>query len=64
MENAEVDARALTIAAAIMAAAGLCRYEAPDKCNHLYADNETCAKCIKAWIKNKAKQELRKEART
>ena len=64
MEKAEIDARALTIAAAIMAAAGLCRYEAPDKCKHLYANNEICAKCIKAWVKNKAKQELRKEGKT
>jgi hypothetical protein len=64
MNQAEVDARALTIAAAIMAAAGLCRHEAPDKCKHQYPNNEICAKCIKAWIKNKAKQELRKEART
>lgn len=64
MEKAEIDARALTIAAAIMAAAGLCRYEVPDKCKHLYANNEICAKCIKAWVKNKAKQELRKEGKT
>ena len=55
MNQAEVDARALTIAAAIMAAAGLCRHEAPDKCKHQYPNNEICAKCIKAWIKNKAK---------
>lgn len=58
-----VEAKELSIAAKIMQAAGLCRYDTPTKCQRAYTDDTTCAKCIKAWMISKAKQELRKEAK-
>ena len=55
------DARALKIAARIMQAAGLCRYDSPIKCRRLYVDSTTCDKCIRQWLLTKAKKELKKE---
>jgi ribonuclease HI len=55
------DARALKIAADIMQAAGLCRYDSPLKCRRLYTDSKTCSKCIKQWLITKARKELKKE---
>lgn len=58
-----VEDRALTIAAKVMQAAGLCRYDSPDKCRRVYVDEVTCDKCIKAWLLSKARKELKKGAR-
>lgn len=54
-------ARALRIAAGIMQAAGLCRYDNPIKCHRLYTDNTTCEKCIRMWLIAKARKELKRE---
>lgn len=61
MDADKINARALDIAAKIMAAAGLCRYENQAKCRRLSANNEICADCIRSWAKNRARQELREE---
>lgn len=53
-----VEGRALTIAAKIMVAAGLCRHDNPLKCKKFAEDNADCDKCIRAWLINKAKKEL------
>lgn len=52
-----IESRALTIAARIMQAAGLCRYDTPLKCRRLYVDETTCDKCIRHWLMAKAKKE-------
>lgn len=59
-----VEARAVKIAAKVMQAAGLCRYDSPEKCRRVYVDETTCDKCIRAWLLSKARQELRKEVNT
>lgn len=56
-----VDSRAVKIAAKIMQAAGLCRYESAASCRRVYVDERTCEKCIRSWLISKAKKELRKE---
>ena len=55
-----VEARAVKIAAKVMQAAGLCRYESAMKCRRLYVDETTCDKCIRAWLISKARNELKK----
>lgn len=55
-----VEACAVTIAAKIMVAAGLCRYDDPDKCHRLYVDESTCEKCVRSWLITKAKKEMRR----
>lgn len=55
-----VEARAVTIAAKIMVAAGLCRYDDLDKCHRLYVDESTCDKCVRSWLITKAKKEMRR----
>lgn len=59
-----VDARAVKIAAKVMTAAGLCRYDSPMKCRRLYVDQKTCDACIRRWLLNKAKKELEREEKT
>lgn len=58
-----VESRAVTIAAKVMQAAGLCRYDTPEKCRRVYVDEPTCNKCIKTWLLTKARKELKKEAK-
>lgn len=58
-----VEARAVKIAAKVMQTAGLCRYDSPEKCRHVYVDEKTCDECIKKWLLSKARSELRKEAK-
>ena len=56
--------RAVHIAAVVMQAAGLCRYENPGRsCRRAICptDND-CVKCIEKWLLAKARRELRKEA--
>ena len=53
-----VDGRAVEIAAKVMQAAGLCRYDSVDKCRHVYPDEATCVCCIKNWLLAKARKEL------
>ena len=53
-----IEGRALDIAATIMQAAGLCRYESVDKCRRAFPDESTCERCIKTWLLSKARAEL------
>lgn len=55
------EARAVKIAAKIMQAAGLCRYDHPMKCRRLYTDDTICEKCIRGWLMAKARKELKQE---
>lgn len=57
------EARAVKIAAKVMQAADLCRYDDVSKCRRIYVDETTCDKCIRAWLLSKARQELRKESK-
>ncbi len=56
-----VEGRALTIAAKIMVAAGLCRHDTPIKCKKFAVDDAVCNKCIRKWLISKAKKELEAE---
>lgn len=58
-----VERRAVHIAAVIMQANGLCRYDSVDKCRHVFPEDEDCVKCIEKWLLAKAKRELKKEDR-
>lgn len=53
-----VESRAVKIAARTMQAAGLCRYDRPDKCKRVRVDEKTCDKCIREWLLSKARKEL------
>ena len=57
-----VDSRAVKIAAKVMQAAGLCRYDSIDKCHRIYVDEAICERCIRSWLISKAKKELKKES--
>lgn len=60
LKNKETrERRAVHIAAVIMNAAGLCRYDTVDKCRHSYPNDATCEKCIERWLLAKAEKELR-----
>ena len=56
-----VESRAVKIAAKIMQAAGLCRYDNVERCKRHYVDDTTCDRCIRYWLLSKARAELRKE---
>ena len=58
--NETVEVRAVKIAARVMQAAGLCRYDSLAKCRRRHVDEKTCDKCIEAWLIAKARRE-RKE---
>ncbi len=58
-----LDSRAVTIAARVMVAAGLCRYDDSDKCRRLYVDESTCEKCVRSWLISKAKKEFKEESK-
>lgn len=51
----------MKIAARVMQAAGLCRYDSVAKCHRLYVEEITCERCIRSWLLSKAKKELEKE---
>jgi len=55
--------RALKIAAQIMQAAGLCRYESYSKCHRIHVDDVICENCIREWLITKAKRELKMEGK-
>ncbi len=57
--NKTVEAQAVKIAARVMQAAGLCRYDSPTKCCRRYVDKETCDSCIEAWLLAKARREMK-----
>lgn len=54
-----VEGRAVKIAANIMRAAGLCRYESAAKCRRIFVDEKTCDECIRRWLLSKARRELK-----
>ena len=56
-----VESRAVKIAARILVADGICRYETTDRCRRLYVTEETCDRCIRSWLLAKAKSELKRE---
>lgn len=60
-ERLAVSNRAIRIAAKIMQAAGLCRYEKVESCRHLYVDESVCDRCIESWLRSRARKELRNE---
>ena len=51
----------MKIAARILQADGLCRYDTPMKCHRVYVCESTCEKCIRSWLLSKARAELKKE---
>ena len=61
MRKETVEQRAVKIAAKIMVAAGLCRYETPMKCGKAYVCDSVCDKCIRSWLLSKARAALKKE---
>lgn len=63
MKAETVEARAVKIAAKVMTAAGLCRYEDPCDCPRAFFNSEDCDRCICAWLLTKAKVELAREER-
>ena len=44
-----------------MVSAGLCRYDNPLKCKKFAVDDAVCDKCIRGWLIDKAKKELKEE---
>ena len=56
--------RAVHIAAVVMQAAGLCRYENPGRsCRRVTCPtDDDCVKCSEKWLLAKARRELRMEA--
>ena len=56
-----VESRAVTIAARVMQAAGLCLYESPEACRRPYADASLCDECIRDWLLDKARKALERE---
>lgn len=63
MKAETVEARAVKIAARIMVAAGLCRYENDCECKRAYYGSTTCERCIRSWLTTKAKVELSREGK-
>ena len=56
--NNTIESRAVMIAAKMMQAAGLCRYDTPDKCRRLCPTELDCQTCIRQWLLTKAKKEI------
>ena len=62
MRKAEtIEERAVKIAARIMVADGLCRYESAEQCRRVYVGEGTCETCLRQWLLSKARRELRRE---
>ena len=60
-----IERRAVHIAAVVMQAAGLCRYEAPAQCRKVWPpDDDGCVRCIEKWLLSRAKKEMEKGAET
>lgn len=54
-----VEARAVKIAARVMQADGLCRYDSVEKCRRIFVDEKVCEACIRGWLLSKARKELK-----
>ena len=61
-KNKTVEGRAVEIAAVVMQAAGLCRYDSVDKCRRMFPSDTDCEACIKRWLLAKARKELAADA--
>lgn len=62
MKNKTVEGTAVHVAAVIMQAAGLCRYEGRVECRRVWPPSEDdCVKCIERWLIAKAKRIIREE---
>lgn len=59
MGKETVETRAVKIAARVMQAAGLCRYDSVEKCRRVFVDEKVCEVCIRRWLMGKAKKELK-----
>lgn len=57
-----IERRAVKIAARVMQAAGLCRYDSPAKCRRACVNEKICDKCIESWLLSKARKEMIEEA--
>ena len=55
--DSTVAKRAVHIAAVIMQAADLCRYESFSECTRRRIDEKTCVDCIEEWLLEKAEWE-------
>ena len=61
-----VDRKAVRIAAVVMQAAGLCRYDDISKCRRVdpcAIMDEDCVKCTEKWLLAKAKREMKMEGK-
>lgn len=56
-----VEGRAVKIAAKVMQAAGLCRYDDFGKCRRLNPEPFVCDLCLERWLLAKARRELKGE---
>ena len=63
-ETPPEERRAVHIAAVVMQAAGLCRYDSYSKCRRYDPTGDACVDCIEKWLLAKARQELKREGRT
>lgn len=62
MKKQTEDRRAVHIAAVIMQADGLCRYDDVARCRRVWpAEDDDCVACIEKWLLAKARREIRKE---
>ena len=62
MKATEAEAkRAVHIAARIMQADGLCRYDSLEKCRRFDPSDTDCVDCIEKWLLSKARWEIRRE---
>lgn len=59
MKKETVEARAVKIAARVMQADGLCRYDSVEKCRRVFVDERVCEVCIRQWLLSKARKELK-----
>ncbi len=55
--------RAVHIAAVILQAAGLCRYDNVSKCRRVYVTEDNCVDCMEKWLMAKAKAEIKREGK-
>lgn len=59
-QSDSVERRAVRIAAVIMQAAGLCRYDTVEKCRRYLPTDNDCVRCIERWLISKARREIEK----
>lgn len=60
-KDCAINRRAVHIAAVVMQAAGLCRYDSLEKCRRFNPTDDDCVDCIEKWLLAKARREMKKE---